>query len=198
MMGQKGVSAVIITIILGVVVLFVGVFMLASIEPLFDLDTCAYSSYTGSPEISLNGSANASLIQNYSVTAIASGSCNLTTQVENISATTGTINIYSPTGTLLGSITTIPATTSLTQTTGVTSSTGTYSANYTYLNGDGFVNITTTSYMYCCSSMVRDTSIAGRYFDPLTVTAATIFTILGLILIIIGLATAIGMLKGMV
>lgn len=192
------ISVALLGIIIGVVILFIGIFLLANIEPMFETDTCEITSYAGSPEIALNGSANESKIQNYTILAVAAGySCDLITVVENISASGGNIYVRNPTGTLIQTISTIPAINSTTNITQAATSAGVWEGNYTYV-GTEVVNITTGSYMQCCSDRIRDTTrISGLYFDQLVTATGTIFAVLGLVLIVVGLAFSVGALKNM-
>ncbi len=187
-------------IIVGVVVLFIGVFMLASVEPVFgDLKVCTLASDAGTPQLVLNGSISMSRNMSFTPTAVARGTCSISLVITNVSGTTGTYVEARDGGvptTLLANIT-MPATNSATNITAISGATGVASVlNLTAYGGDN-LTINSTSYIVCCDALVNRPGPAGQYFSQVASTAGICFTVFGLVLIVIGLATAIGSLKNM-
>lgn len=184
----------------GLVMLFVGIFMLSTLEPIFTLDTCSHSTYAGSPEIEMNGSIDGTALQNFTIAAVAAGGqCNVSVLLENVSAnTSGQVDIINQvSGAAIGSITVIPATTSATIFEDVSSSIEELSLNYTYASGHSMVNVTTATHLSCCTSLIRRNTPAGIIYDPLVVAVGAIFSVFGLLLLIFVLAPAIGSLREM-
>lgn len=186
-------------IIVGIVVLFIGVFMLASIEPVFgDLNTCTYANDLGTPQLLLNASVGLQQSRNMSFTptAVARGTCEIYLLVtNNTNVGTGTYlecrNGKTP-ALLLANIT-VPATNLWIP---IPAINGAIVVNMT-AHGTNNVTVNSTSYIRCCNSLIRSAGPAGRYFDQVTATAAVAFSVFGLVLIIIGLVTAICSLKNM-
>lgn len=196
--SRAQVSAVFLAIILGVTTLFIGLFMLATIEPLFDgrVYACSYSNAAGSPQIQLNGSVNITGTQSYTISNL-QGSCALYVNVTNISAGAGTVQVRTNGTTTILSTITVPAGSSLTDVGNVTSAaTGTYVGNFTHI-GSELANITTGSYLRCCSTLSPRATPAGTIYPVLIPLIGTLFTVFGLILIIVGIAAALAPLKKM-
>jgi len=188
-------------IIVGVVMLFIGVFTLAAVEGLFvgggNLNTCTYADDVGNTNATLASTTTVSAKQNYTVGTV-EGDCVLNVHLVNISlgATTVTAHNYM-TGATLGIIT-VPATNSNTLISITPTASAVFSVNYT-LAGTGNVTVDKSlSYVHCCDAIVRNPdTISGKYFDQVANTAGTAFTVMGLVLIVIGLTMAIGSLKQM-
>lgn len=186
-------------ITVGVVLLFVGVFMLAAVEPMFtSINTCSNTSATGTPEIQLNGTTNATDLQNFTIGTLVSGyTCHAVIEVENVSSTSGNVYVrVQGSATVLATIPD-PTTTSTTTITGLSpTASSVYQLNFTHIGADD-INITTNSYVNCCSSLVRSSTPAGQNYDSVVALIGTAFSVMGLLLIIIGLAAAIGSLRNM-
>jgi hypothetical protein len=198
---QSGsVATIVAELIVGVVVLFVGLFALSSVEPIFSLDECVYTNYSGTPALPLNASLTAGATKNmtFAATTIKT-TCDLYANVSNQSTNAaGRVTVRSGSGLLLGTIT--PSATSImTKVVAIpTNSTGNLVLNFTHISGIDNVTVeATTTYVSCCTSEVRKSTVAGKYFDPMVQTAAAAFSVFGLIIIVIALATAIGSLKSM-
>lgn len=202
--GQIGNT--IIPVIIGVVMLFVGVFTLSTVEQVFDVTQCTNTNYAGSPALRLNGSAGmngqstGTGLQNYSVTVRTDevGTCSLVVALANESATNGYIEVrHYPSDMVILNITSNPANTATHTLTGISTTTGTYAVNYTHKGvvGDNWVNVTTSSYMRCCSATEYKDTVGGQNFSPVTASIATSFVVFGFVLIVYGLSSAILTLK---
>lgn len=185
----------------GIVMLFVGVFMLTSLEPIFAdrIDQCAFTSYAGTPELVLNETELQSANMSFTIaTSSQRGQCILAANLYNITHQTGAYveiaDALDPDNPFVRID--APETESSTVVTTTASAAGTYVINVTTY-GYGNVTMNTTSQLSCCTSLVPTEGPAGRIYNPLVTTTGTIFSVLGLILIVIGLATAIGSLKSL-
>lgn len=192
------------SIIVGIVVLFVGVFMLATIEPVFDgrLTECSYTNTAPSAAAEFNatsGSASTSFNMTFTSATNVQGYLTLVLNISNVSATTGSyIEVRNGETLALLNNHTVPVTAQqFTSSETITHYSGNYLINVTAF-GDNNVTIPTGgSYLRRCSSLTALTTPAGQIYTPMVAAIATIFTVLGLVLIVIGLATAIGSLKSM-
>ncbi len=188
-------------IITGVVVLFIGVFMLATIEPMFgDLQECGtYTNNTGTPQRLFNAGLAHSKNISFTPTAVAREACSVHIMVTNNSATTGTYLVCrdgkSPT-TLLENIS-VPITNVWTTIASISGETGVARVINITATGGNNVTVNSTSYITCCSQATQKSGPAGQFFNQTATTAGISFTVFGLVLIVIGLATAIGSLKNM-
>jgi hypothetical protein len=188
-------------IITGIVVLFIGVFMLGSIEPMFgNLQVCTYGTDLGTPQLLLNGTLAESKNMSFTPTAVVSGTCQVHLLVTNMS--NGTAGSYlevreggTPT-TLLANIT-APVLSSWTAICGVAGVTAVAKVVNITAFGRNNLTVNSTSYIYCCNALVNRPGPAGQLFQQVVATAAVAFTVFGLVLVCIGLATAIGSLKNM-
>lgn len=194
MKGSVG-TIVIMPLIFGVVTLFIGLFTLSTVEPLFNVTECSFSNTAGSPQIQINGSANESALQNYTVPTLYSDVCTLHVSVLNISANGGTLTVYEYPGTTAVATITNPITASRYFSVTPTSN-AVYPLNYSYV-GEGDLNITTASYVRCCTGTVYRNTPGGTAYDQTVTAIAVAFSVFGLVLIIYALASAIGALKSM-
>lgn len=192
--GSVG-TVVILPIIVGMVIMFVGIFTLNTIEPLFDVTECGISNADGSPQIQLNGTDNESALQNYTIPTIYAASCTLRVNLLNISAQGGTLTAYEYPGSTAVATITDPDSGSSFFTVTPTSN-AVYALNYTYI-GDGDLNVTTNSYVRCCTSIVYQQTPGGVAYPTTTAAIGTAFAVFGLVLVIFGLASAIGSLRSM-
>jgi hypothetical protein len=189
----------------GVVVLFVGIFMLASIEPVFAgrLTQCSYTNTAPSAAAYLNASApsgaSTSANMTFATATNLQGTCTLVLNISNVSATAGSyIEVRNAATLALLNNHTIPTTyQQFTSSTTISHSSGNYLINVTAFGDDNATITTSGSYLRRCSSLVAQSGPAGQNYDQIVASIATAFAVFGLVLIVVGLATAIGSLRQM-
>jgi len=198
------VAIVIGAVAIGVTVLFIGLFMLSSIDPMFAgrVTECSYTNTAPSAGAALNataasGSTSANLT--FASATNLQGYLTLVVNVSNTSATTGSyLEVRNAASAALLGNHTIPATDQqFTSSTTISHSSGNYLVNVTAFGDDNLTVPTTGTYLRRCSALVAQSGPAGQHYNSVVAMIATAFSVFGLVLIVIGLATAVGSLKSM-
>lgn len=197
---RKGnVSLVVGEIIGGIVLLFVGLFMLASIEPMFSgmLTECSYTATTPSGATVLNATLITSKNITFAAATNVQGYCTLVLNVTNDTAISGSVLEVRIAGinTFLKNVTIPAVAEQATISSAIVHSSGNWLANVTAFGGDNVTIPIVGSSLTCCDSLVAQSGPAGRYYSQVVATIAVAFSVFGLLLIVIGLGTAISTLK---
>lgn len=188
---------------IGVTTLFIGLFMLSSIDPMFAgrVTECTYVNTAPSAGAALNatqtsGSTSANLT--FASATNQQGYLTLVVNVSNTSATTGSyLEVRNTAGTLLNNHTVPAAAQQFTSSTTISHSSGNYVVNVTAFGGNNLTVPTTGTYLRRCSALVAQAGPAGQHYNSVVALIATAFSVFGLVLIVIGLAYAVGSLKSM-
>jgi len=201
--AKGGVATVIGGVAIGVTVLFIGLFMLTSIDPMFSgrVTECSYVNTAPSAGAALNataGSGSTSANLTFASATNAQGYMTLVVNISNTSATAGSyLEVRNAAASLLGNHT-IPATAQqFTSSTTISHSSGNYVVNVTAFGDDNLTVPTTGTYVTRCSALVAQAGPAGQHYSSVVSLIGTAFSVFGLVLIIIGLAAAVGSLKSM-
>lgn len=170
--SDGNVTVAIGAVIVGVVVLFVGIFMLASVDPMFEgrLTECSNVDTAPSAAAALNatsGSGSTSANMTFASATNVQGTCTLVLNVSNVSATTGSyLEIRNSTGGALINNHTVPAIAQVfTSSTTIVHASGNYLANVTAFGGDNVTVPTGGSYLRCCSALVARATVAGQHYN---------------------------------
>ena len=212
-------STVLIPIILGIILLFIGIFMLSMIEPMFSgmVYACSNSTTSSTPVTQpMNASLNMTRNMTFTAPTLATqnnvlypdASCILTLNVTNYTNIYSGATLYvrnaANNNALMYTLAYQPSvSTTMLTFTGLKAKDGggnmvinitTYDVGPIGANPDNYT-IGSGTQVLCCSSYTTQQTVAGQVYTPLTTTIGVIFTVLGLVLIIAGLALAIGILK---
>lgn len=198
------VQQIVLAIVIGLITMFIGVFMLTMFEPLFvgSLTECSFANTAAAAGAALNatstsGSTSANITFASATNVL--GYCYLTINVTNVSAVSGSYLLVRDAMTLgtIGNLTAPVSSTATYLTTGITHSTGNWLANVTAVGEDNISVTSTGTHITCCPSLVAQSGPAGQIYPNLNVLAGSVFTILGFVLVMIGLAAALSSIKSM-
>lgn len=199
------VASLISIIVIGIVLLFVGLFILSTLEPVFQdrLFECSNTNTAPSAGTELNATSASSLTTaNITFASITNqrNFCTLVLNISNESATAGSYaEIRNSVSALLGNHT-IPATyqeITTSETIAPATSGADYIVNITAFGDDNITLQTSGSYMRCCTTLVAQSGPAGRYYSDIVSLAGVAFGVFGIVLIIVGLAAAVNSLMSM-
>lgn len=192
-------------IIIGLMIMFVGLFMVDSVSSVFEngsLYVCSYSTSTNSTASQVNitnssGTGDGSINRSFAVTTF-STHCTSTNHVTMIANMSNLLNQHAQVnisrgGTLLTTEDFATTENIVTLSNLVVTESSTVTFNYS-TNTSNPINITDSM---ITSSSESYTDVGNIYSSTVT-TTGTMFGLLGLVLIIAGLAMAIGYLRGMV